>query len=193
MLLLLLLLLQGQEDPSGKDSSNHSAVFDLELSHRGGGSGRGGGASGALARLASSSSAVHDDSGAGDPSVRLPSGLLQRVIYLGRPMAEFELDVSAGVQAAGQQRGQAAGQERAEAAGPAGSCRRCLTGRLRWKFVGWQMPSPATCIWLGGRHAGRGTKHQQQAQAATAAPSSPSARAAAARRAGGARRLLLHL
>jgi hypothetical protein len=141
-----MLLLQGQEDPSGKDSSNHSAVFDLELSHRGGGSGRGAG--GALARLTSSSSAVHDDSGAGDPSVRLPSGLLQRVIYLGRPMAEFELDVSAGM-------------PRVRAAGQAGSCLRCLTGMLRWKTISnnWlaEMNTALFRGWEPGRQAARQT------------------------------------
>lgn len=77
----------------GKDSSTHSALFDLELSTRcGGGSGRG---RDLFARLTPS---VHNEGSSthasGDPSVRLPSGLLQRIIYLGRPVMEFELDVS---------------------------------------------------------------------------------------------------
>lgn len=89
--------LQHQDELStGKDSSTHSALFDLELSSRGAGNR----ATDYLARLNPS---VHDESthngsthASGDPSVRLPSGLLQRIIYLGRPVAEFELDVSAG-------------------------------------------------------------------------------------------------
>ncbi len=87
-------LLQGQEEPSGKgDSSTHSALFDLELSSRG----RGGGAADLLARLNGSvhdEGSAHGGAGSGDPSVRLPTGLLQRIIYLGRPVMEFELDVS---------------------------------------------------------------------------------------------------
>lgn len=88
--------LQQDELSTGKDSSTHSALFDLELSARGAGNR----AADYLARLNPS---VHDESthngsthASGDPSVRLPSGLLQRIIYLGRPVAEFELDVSAG-------------------------------------------------------------------------------------------------
>ncbi|KAL4437226.1 hypothetical protein ABPG75_004365 [Micractinium tetrahymenae] len=88
----------GQEEPSGKgDSSTHSALFDLELSSRGRG-----GAGDLLARLNGS---VHDEGSAhggaagGDPSVRLPSGLLQRIIYLGRPVMEFELDLLQDVRA----------------------------------------------------------------------------------------------
>lgn len=86
-------MLQGQEDPSGKgDSSTHSALFDLELSSRGRGA-----ASELLARLNGSvhdEGSAHGGAGSGDPSVRLPSGLLHRIIYLGRPVMEFELDVS---------------------------------------------------------------------------------------------------
>lgn len=77
-----------QDDTSnGKDSSTNSALFDLELSHRA--TSRAGDL---LARLNPS---IHDDSthASGDPSVRLPSGLLQRIIYLGRPVMEFELDL----------------------------------------------------------------------------------------------------
>jgi hypothetical protein len=81
--------LQGEDDPSiGKDSSTSSALFDLELSRGKGGD--------LLARLNPSVHAI--DSGSshagGDLSVRLPTGLLQRIIYLSRPVMEFELDVS---------------------------------------------------------------------------------------------------
>lgn len=76
----------------GNDSSTHSQLFDLELSSRG----HGRGAADLLARL---NPTVHDEGSVkggaanADPSVRLPSGLLQRVIYLGRPVMEFELDL----------------------------------------------------------------------------------------------------
>lgn len=86
-------LLQGQDDPSNsKDSSTSSALFDLELSQRGGRAGD------LLARLNPSVHALDSGSthASGDPSVRLPSGLLQRIIYLSRPVMEFELDVSRG-------------------------------------------------------------------------------------------------
>lgn len=85
---------QGQDEPSGKgDSSTHSALFDLELSSRGRGA-----AADLLARLNGSvhdEGSAHGGAGSGDPSVRLPSGLVQRIVYLGRPVMEFELDVSA--------------------------------------------------------------------------------------------------
>lgn len=100
---LLRISQSKEEEPStGRDSSAHSALFDLELSSRGGGRP---GPADYLARL---HGAVADDShhggsqhggqghASGDPSVRLPSGLLQRIIYLGRPVMEFELDVSDG-------------------------------------------------------------------------------------------------
>jgi hypothetical protein len=86
-------VLQGQDDPSNsKDSSTSSALFDLELSQRGGRAGD------LLARLNPSVHALDSGSthASGDPSVRLPSGLLQRIIYLSRPVMEFELDVSRG-------------------------------------------------------------------------------------------------
>ncbi|KAI3424899.1 hypothetical protein D9Q98_008283 [Chlorella vulgaris] len=78
----------GEDDPSvGKDSSTSSALFDLELSRGKGGD--------LLARLNPSVHAI--DSGSshagGDLSVRLPTGLLQRIIYLSRPVMEFELDL----------------------------------------------------------------------------------------------------
>jgi hypothetical protein len=83
-------VLQGQDDPSNsKDSSTSSALFDLELSQRGGRAGD------LLARLNPSVHALDSGSthASGDPSVRLPSGLLQRIIYLSRPVMEFELDL----------------------------------------------------------------------------------------------------
>lgn len=78
---------QHQDEPSvGRDSSTHSALFDLELSTRGR-------AGDLLARLNPAVADEHSTHASGDPSVRLSTGLLQRVIYLGRPVMEFELDV----------------------------------------------------------------------------------------------------
>ncbi|EFN53007.1 hypothetical protein CHLNCDRAFT_58711 [Chlorella variabilis] len=81
----------GAEEPSlGKDSSTSSAVFDLELSQR-----AGKGPAELLARLAPPGHAADGGSAhtGGDPSAHLPSGLLQRIVYLSRPVMEFELDL----------------------------------------------------------------------------------------------------
>lgn len=83
--------LQDRDEPSLRDSSTHSALFDLELSQRGVQVAE---REGVLARL---QAAQEEAELPKDGSVH---GLLQRVIYLGRPLMEFELDVSDRVQGA---------------------------------------------------------------------------------------------
>jgi hypothetical protein len=76
--------MQDREENSVRDSSTHSALFDLELSTRG--------PQGAE-REAILASLQAEDGELREPSIHR-GGTLQRVIYLGRPLMEFELDVS---------------------------------------------------------------------------------------------------
>eukprot|EP00887_Chlorella_sp_A99_P005466 scaffold1.g5466.t1 len=90
---------EGSRSSNG-DSSTHSALFDLELTQRGQAAEPG---NGPLSRLAVRAAGAAGEGGAGAPqdvSVSLPSGLLRRVVYLGQPLAQFELELLQDLKAA---------------------------------------------------------------------------------------------